>query len=333
MTPSPAHMPVATEPIDIVYTWVDDRYPGYLDLLRQHARHPRDSDPSRTRDNLDTLRYSLRSIERFAPWVNRIHILTCRPQVPAWLNTAHPRISVVHHDEVMPAEALPTFNSLAITSHLHLVPGVSRRFIYFEDDMVLVAPLALTDFLDGGGRPLVFEERSIAPRTEDIADPERSGGWNLALAASNVLLDMKYGTSRRSQVGHSPLLIDKARWQETLDFFPAARDLTVNSRFRSAGNFAPEFLYNQCLLAEGQATLVPHRKARRTAGYIPLEDAWPVTLAFLAMAHVMKPKWLTFNDNFGPNPNRMTLAMVRRLLHHILPTASDFERPLASASA
>ncbi len=73
--------------------------------------------------------------------------------------------------------------------------------------------------------------------------------------------------------------------------------------------------------------------AKYTAGYIPLEDFWPATLVFLALVHLRKPKWLTFNDNFGPNPNRITVALVRKLLHHLLPTPSAFEHPSRSAEA
>ena len=321
-----------TESIDVVYTWVDDQQPGYAGQLAQHARKPRDRDPARTRDTLETLRYSLRSLERFAPWVNHIHLLTCRPQVPAWLDTAHPKISVVHHDQVMPASALPTFNSLAIISHLHLIPNLTQRFLYIEDDMVFAAPVTLQDFIDGSGRLRVFAERHVAPRREDIPDADTSGGWNLALAESMRLLDQKYGAAQRRQCGHSPLLIEKSRWAETLNFFPEARDATIQSRFRGEGNMAPEFLYAQCLLAEGKAVLVPRAQARKTAGYIPLEDFWPATLFFMTMAHLDKPKWLTLNDNFGPKPSRITTAMVRRLLDYLLPEPSSFERWRASAA-
>ena len=87
----PAAAKAPHQPIDVVYTWVDDQWPGYRELLSQYAEVKRDSDPSRTRDNLETLRFSLRSLQRYAPWVNRVFLLTCRPQVPSWLNTAHPQ--------------------------------------------------------------------------------------------------------------------------------------------------------------------------------------------------------------------------------------------------
>lgn len=314
------------EPVDVVYTWVDDRQPGYRELLLQHAKRPRDSAPARTRDNLDTLRYSLRSLQSHATWINRIYILTCRPQIPSWLDASHPRITVVHHDQVMDPAYLPTFNSLAIISHLHRIPGLSQRFIYFEDDMLLLAPVVLDDFIAPDGLQYVFAERRRAPRLEQIVDPSREGGWNLALAHSNALLDKRYGVVSRSQVNHSPLLIDKTRWEETLRSFPESLETTLQSRFRAEGNLAPEYLYLQCLLVEGKAHLIEHHRSRNIAGYVPLEDLWPVTAWFLWLVHRRQPKWVTLNDNFGPNPNRITVAMMRRQLQAWLPEACDFEQ-------
>jgi hypothetical protein len=318
--------PLREEPIDVVYTWVDDRQPGYRELLLQHAKRPRDSAPARTRDNLDTLRYSLRSLQSHATWINQIYILTCRPQIPSWLYTSHPRITVIHHDQVMDPAHLPTFNSLAIISHLHRIPNLSQKFIYIEDDMLLLRPVTLGDFIAPDGLQYVFSERRKAPRLDQITNPEREGGWNLALAHSNALLDQKYGAADRCQVNHSPLLVDKTRWEEILFSYPDSLETTLQSRFRAQGNFAPEYLYLHALLAEGKAHFIQHHKARNIAGYVPLEDLWPITAWSLWRLRRRRPKWVTLNDNFGPNPNPTTVAMMRRQLQAWLPEACGFER-------
>ena len=46
----------------MVITWVDDRTPGYHEMLREHARAVPDLDPARTRDTLEILRYGLRAL-------------------------------------------------------------------------------------------------------------------------------------------------------------------------------------------------------------------------------------------------------------------------------
>ena len=55
-----------------------------------------DISASRFEDN-EELRYSLRSIERFAPWVRHIYIIT-NGQIPYWLNLENPRITIVTHN-------------------------------------------------------------------------------------------------------------------------------------------------------------------------------------------------------------------------------------------
>lgn len=313
-------------PVDVVITWVDDRTPGYREMLKAHAKTVPDLDPSRTRDNLEILRFNLRALARHAPWVNRVFLFTCRPQVPEWLDTAHPRIRVVHHDEVIPAALLPTFNSFAIISHLHLIPGLSETFLYLEDDMLLLKDVTLQDFLGPDGRPLVFEKAQATPRHDTIRNPATERPWNLALAEANRLLDEAFGTARRGYVSHVPLLINKRDWQAMTERFPQAFAATRAARFRAAGNVAPEYLYPQLMLAEGKAVRSGARLYRESCGYVPLEDIWPVTAFALWRLRRQQPKWVTLNDNFGKHPSRVTERMTQAFLRGAAPQPSPFER-------
>lgn len=102
----------------------------------------------------DELRYSLRSAERYAPWIRRIYILT-DDQTPAWLDTSNPRVRVVSHREIMPAEILPVFNSCTIELFLPRIPGLAEHFLYANDDMFFSRPVDPGFFFDEGGRPVV----------------------------------------------------------------------------------------------------------------------------------------------------------------------------------
>ena len=44
--------------------------------------------------NNDELKYSLRSVERYAPWIRHIYIVT-DGQVPAWIDLTNPRVSII----------------------------------------------------------------------------------------------------------------------------------------------------------------------------------------------------------------------------------------------
>lgn len=76
-------------------------------------------------------------MERFAPWVRRIHFITWG-HLPAWLDTAHPKLHVVNHAEYMPAEYLPTFNSNTIELNIARIEGLAERFVLFNDDTFLL---------------------------------------------------------------------------------------------------------------------------------------------------------------------------------------------------
>lgn len=122
--------------------------------LRDFRRNE-DVSASRFEDN-EELRYSLRSIDRFAPWVRHIYIIT-NGQIPYWLNMEHPRITVVTHDELFPNKThLPTFSSPAIEAHVHRIPGLSKRFIYLNDDVMFGKDVWPDDFYTFSGGQKVY---------------------------------------------------------------------------------------------------------------------------------------------------------------------------------
>ncbi len=97
------------------------------------------------------LPYWFRGIEAYAPWVRKIHFVT-EGHVPEWLNTKHPKLNVVKHSDYMPADALPTFNSSAIEIYINRIPGLSDRFVLFNDDMFLNKEVG-EDFFFVDGKP------------------------------------------------------------------------------------------------------------------------------------------------------------------------------------
>ena len=104
-----------------------------------------DFSSNRFADN-EELKYSLRSVEKFVPWVRKIFIVT-NGQIPSWLDINHPRIKLVTHEEIFVNKShLPTFSSPAIESHIHRIPGLSKKFIYMNDDVFFGAPVWPDDF-------------------------------------------------------------------------------------------------------------------------------------------------------------------------------------------
>ena len=167
--------------IDFVIPWVDGNDPEWRKQKRKVCSEFMDDRPQRYRD-WGLLRYWFRGVEAFTPWVNRIHFITWG-HLPPWLNTQHPKLHIVRHEDYIPAEYLPTFSSHVIELNMHRVDGLSRQFVYFNDDMFLLRPLKETDFFRNG---LPCDSALMNPvATDDLCKPG-NGGKIFSIPYNNV---------------------------------------------------------------------------------------------------------------------------------------------------
>ncbi|KAI4487528.1 hypothetical protein M0804_005677 [Polistes exclamans] len=143
-------------PIDVVYTWVNGSDPHFLKSLQKHIPITDSNTVSSRFSDKDELRYSLRSLEMYAPWVRHVYIVT-NGQIPSWLDMDNPRMTLVTHDDIfLDKSHLPTFSSPAIESHIHRIPGISDKFLYFNDDVMLGAEVWPEDFITQAGGQKVY---------------------------------------------------------------------------------------------------------------------------------------------------------------------------------
>lgn len=139
---------VLREKIDFVIPWVDGGDADWRKLRNFYAGDSGNKNEAQYRD-WGILKYWFRCVEQYAPWVNKIHFVTCG-QIPDWLNTEHPKLHCVHHKDYIPEEYLPTFSSHVIELNFHRIPGLAEQFVYFNDDMYINAPVKPTDFFENG---------------------------------------------------------------------------------------------------------------------------------------------------------------------------------------
>ena len=158
------------ERIDFVIPWVDG---NDLEWQREKQKYSAaittedDSRDIRFRD-WDTLRYWFRGVERFAPWVDTIHFVTWG-HVPEWLNTKHPKLHIVNHEDYIPQKYLPTFSSHVIELNMHRIPGLGDQFVYFNDDIFILNPLRKEDFFVNGFPCDVCVANAITPRLGEFS--------------------------------------------------------------------------------------------------------------------------------------------------------------------
>ena len=299
--------------IDVVYAWVDGSDPGLHEDMRRWAERPEHLNPERTRDPYDVFRYSLRSVARYAPWVRRVHILTQRPQAPAWLERAHPRVRVVHHDEIPGfAPYLPTFNSNGIETFLHAIPGLADDFIYLNDDFLLGAPNTPADYVAADGRHLLY------------------GTW-FGLRIPFRVYQKRWKLYNAGRIEHTPRFYHKAFYEEMLAAYPAALDRTRARRFRRGDDLRLDRCYRMWMLGRhpDRVEVVPGRALLRYHRFHRIGNDLERERRRLAELRALAPKFYCLNDDQGRAPNQAVCAHVREVLAAWYPEPCEFERSAA----
>lgn len=223
-----------TFPIDVVYTWVDGSDPAWR-ARRDRALgvHAADLNAHAANESRyisrDELRYSLRSLDQFAPWVNHIWLVT-DDQVPRWLDSAHERITVVSHRELFAGRGtLPTFNSHAIESQLHHIDGLAEHFIYFNDDVLIGCPVRPHAFFNPNGVTKFFPSTAkIDPAPASVVDaPVTAAGKN-----NRRLVLKEFGRRVTYKMKHCPHALRRSVLAEVEGRFEAELEATAHHQFR-----------------------------------------------------------------------------------------------------
>jgi hypothetical protein len=318
--------PDGSDRIDIVYTWVNGTDAAYAAIRNFWAeKYGVTVSPERDRDDLELLRYSLRSLEKYLPWAGNIYIVTARPQAPSWLNLAgnKTKLKLVHHDEIFTnQDALPTFNSFAIEHNLHRISGLSRYFIYMNDDYFLGRKMKKSDFITAAGKIRLYLEKDITPAAqekENIRDP-----YGRIVANTNSYLDRYCGKGRRRHFRHGPLLIDKELLEED---DPEVLQSTAN-RFRSDTDIAFDYAYCHRTLSrpDGKAVAVPLWQVYLHTVFHMINNDFVSQQKKLRWIRRLRPKFYCLNDDMGTKPNGRVVGMISEFLESCYPQKSHFEK-------
>ena len=136
--------------IDIVVLWVDGNDPAWLEEKTKYLNtKTTDANAVNRFRDWGLMKYWFRAIENYAPWVRKIHFVTWG-HTPDFLKLEHPKLHVVRHEDFLPEECLPTFNSCAIEMSIHKIEGLAEHFIFFNDDMFLLRPISEQCFFCNG---------------------------------------------------------------------------------------------------------------------------------------------------------------------------------------
>ncbi|MDO7806022.1 Stealth CR1 domain-containing protein [Lactiplantibacillus pentosus] len=143
-----------TFPIDFVVTWVDGSDPVWVAKKNEYLTDSQkvDANDERYRD-YGLLKNWFDRVWKYAPWVNNVYLITDN-QAPDWAR-ADSRIITVNHEDFIPKQYLPTFNSSAIEMNLWRISALNEHFVYFNDDMFITQPVSREDFFTSDGLPVL----------------------------------------------------------------------------------------------------------------------------------------------------------------------------------
>lgn len=245
-----------TFPIDAVYTWVDGEDPVWINSKRRREAelagreyHEEANHEARFRSR-DELKYSLRSLEMFAPWFRKVYIVTAG-QVPDWLDTENPKIEVVDHKDIYPeGNYLPTFNSNSIISRLHHIPGLSERYVYINDDVFFGRDLGPERFFTPAGIAKVSPSNNRRPFGEATLLDEPH--FNLTRNIRRLLRE-RFGITVSRAIKHTPHPQLKSVHQEMEKVFIDVYEQTWASPFRDHRDIVSDQLHHYYAQITGKA--------------------------------------------------------------------------------
>ena len=323
--------------IDFVLAWVDGDDPQWQEERRAHLPpEGADARPALYRD-WGLLPYWFRGVEAFAPWVRTIHFITWG-HLPAWLNTAHPKLRIVRHGDFIPPEYLPTFNPNPIELNLHRIPELCEQFVYFNDDMFLLRRGTPSDFVRNGLPRDRLILSTITPNDEsissiifnDVRAINRHFGKHALLqrhwmkvfhplngiVGVKSLLTLPFPRFTGFQDEHLPGFYTKRLFEEV---WAAERDLlreTCSHKYRQRTD-VNQWLMRYWLLAQGLVSPCSRRRGR----FFQMEER---NDQLLRAIRSQRYKMICCNDD-----SALDFEVQKRALHEafdaILPKKSGFE--------
>lgn len=342
-----------TKQIDFVITWVDGGDPAWRrerDLYScGDEKKDRDTNADTTDDREERyrdwgwLKYWFRGVEKYAPWVRKIHFITWG-HLPDWLDTTNPKLHIVRHEDYIPAEYLPTFNCNVLEANLHRIKGLSEQFVNFNDDVLLINEIRPEDFFRKGkpcdmlafqpvvANPdnpvmshLLLNNTLVLSKYFDKRENVRKQPWNYfrpgypPLYFFYNMLELFFPLYTGFYSVHGPMPFRKKTFEELWEREPEILKETSSHKFRDKGDVT-SYLFREWQKLKGEFHAVNAVKDFR---YF---DAAVHNKKLLSCIREQKAKMICINDGAAGVDFEKAQTEIHNALETILPEKSSFEK-------
>lgn len=326
--------------IDFVVPWVDSEdsnWQSEFEKYKDDGSLSSDVTKKRYRD-WGLFKYWFRGVEKYAPWVNKIHLITCG-HYPEWLNLEHPKLNLVKHEDYIPKRYLPVFSSHPIELNMHRIEGLSEEFVYFNDDFFIVNECVPEHFF-----------KNKKPNDAAILNAYDGTGFtkiqinNVSLINKNFYknkvvrnsvlnwINLKYGTliirtlllmPWKNFTGfydhHLPNSFLRSTLEEVWEKEFEVLDNTSSNRFRDLNEDVSQYLFRFWQLASNNFNPSPKHK---------LGDFCPVGISdFQKIIKVLKStkKPIIVLNDHDPDDLDMVISELTKVFEEKFPEKSSFE--------
>ncbi len=307
--------------IDLVYLWVDGSDPIWLEKKNKFSGVVEDLSEENNKGRYisnDELKYSLRSVEKNIPWINKIYIVT-DSQCPKWLNTDHPIIQIVDHKDIIPEEALPCFNSSVIEYFLYKIPNLEEHFLLVNDDMFFHNKLTQDYFFKEDGLAIVRLKRKFFRKYHyDIKKllGKRLGQYITMVTDGAKYIESEFGIYFSGIPHHNADAYNRSTYKYAIEkVFESKVKKSISSRTRKYGD-----LHRSTISYYALATGKAHKK------YVGRKQSSRINVSSKNYYKYIKrysPDLFCLNDNQRANDSDR--LRIKPFLESLFPKKSSFE--------
>ena len=239
--------------VDIVILWVNGSDPvWYKRMMKDKKKNHLNLDEkfiSQRYVEHNELKWALRSIQKFAPWVNMIHLVTDK-QYPSWIKTDNPNINWVNHDDIF-YDGFHSYASSSIQMSLINIRNISRRFIIMDDDYLFLNNITIDDFFDDQSRTKQYYSQNVVKT--GCSDLISASIYHYTRRRAYNITNEMFNFSHQIFDAHVPIPLDMTV------LFQLENDIDVLEmrfrRFRSCRSYQFQSLYIQYSYGKNKSIL------------------------------------------------------------------------------